>query len=317
MNLLSFDINEPNLKLMEKIDQIFPYITEKKAPLSISKISTRSYLHWKEMKLIDTDENSDEKRNWVKLNIYEFVWLEMINACRNFGLPIKDLQIMKTQLMDIPALEIAKDIEDFQNALKGHYTSGKPTYNEEEIRNQINSIMYISEIIEEIPIEDRIHLTVLGSQVNSLLLQNTYLKLRIFKEDDFLEILLLSDEQYDQYVELEPNQIIRPHITIDINDIIERFIGEPKNEKNLERWGFINKKERKVLDAIRNKDFSQIIIKRNNNSEDIQIEATLEDDILNEKAKQIRKILGLDEYSEVQIKYRNEKHLFIKSTKKI
>lgn len=317
MNLLSFNIHEPNLQLMEKVDQIFPYITEKKAPLSISKISTRSYLHWKEMKLIDSEENSADKRNWVKLNIYEFVWLEIINACRNFGLPIKDLQLMKAQLMDIPAIEIVKNIDDFQNALKGHITSGKPTYSEEEIRNQINSIKYISEIIGEIPLEDRIHLTVLGSQVNSLLLLNTNLKLRIFKEDDILEILLLTDKQYDEYLEQEPDQITKPHLTIDLNNIIERFIGEPKNEKNLERWGFINKKESKVLDAIRNKDFSQIIVKRINNSEDIQIEATLEDNVLHEKAKQIRKILGLDEYSEVQIKYRNDKHLFIKSTKKI
>lgn len=317
MNLLNFNINEPNLRLMEKVDQIFPYITEKKAPLSISKISTRSYLHWKEMKLIDSEENSADKRNWVKLNIYEFVWLEMINTCRNFGLPIKDLQIMKAQLMDIPAIEMVKDIDDFQNALKGHITLGKPTYSEEEILNQINSIKYISEIIGEIPLEDRIHLTLLGSQVNRLLLLNTNLKLRIFKEDEFIEIILLTDEQYDQLLELEPYQIIRPHLTIDINNIIERFIGEPKNEKNLERWGFINKKERKVLDAIRNKDFSHIIIKRNNNSEDIQIEATLEDNVLQDKAMQIRKILGLDEYSEVQIKYRNDKHLFIKRTKKL
>ena len=52
-------------------------------------------------------------------------------------------------------------------------------------------------------------------------------------------------------------------------------------------------------------------------AEDYIIEATFEEDVMNEKAKEIRRILGMNEYSEVNIKLRNDKHLFVKNKRKI
>jgi hypothetical protein len=58
-------------------------------------------------------------------------------------------------------------------------------------------------------------------------------------------------------------------------------------------------------------------LKRKNKQEDFIIEATIEEDVMNEKAKEIRRILGMNEYSEVNIKFRNDKHLYIKNKMKI
>jgi hypothetical protein len=88
------------------------------------------------------------------------------------------------------------------------------------------------------------------------------------------------------------------------------------NLPNLIHWGFINPKETKVLEAIRSKDFQSILIKINAD-ETMVIEGTIETDLKDDKAKQVRRILGLKEYEEITIKYRNEKHLYLKNTQRL
>jgi hypothetical protein len=38
---------------------------------------------------------------------------------------------------------------------------------------------------------------------------------------------------------------------------------------------------------------------------------------MDEKAKEVRRILGLKEYEEIVIKYRNDKHVYVKNTRRI
>ena len=73
----------------------------------------------------------------------------------------------------------------------------------------------------------------------------------------------------------------------------------------------------KVIDAIRNKDFKEIIIKQDGNKDSIVIEIEKDGNILDQKAKEIKRILGLNEYSEVTIKYRNDKNLYFKNKTRI
>jgi hypothetical protein len=47
------------------------------------------------------------------------------------------------------------------------------------------------------------------------------------------------------------------------------------------------------------------------------IEGTIETDLKDDKAKQVRRILGLKEYEEITIKYRNDKHVYLKNTRRL
>jgi len=47
------------------------------------------------------------------------------------------------------------------------------------------------------------------------------------------------------------------------------------------------------------------------------IESVQDGDIMEQKAKEIRRILGLDAYSEITLKYRNDKHIYFKNKKRI
>jgi hypothetical protein len=73
----------------------------------------------------------------------------------------------------------------------------------------------------------------------------------------------------------------------------------------------------KVIEAIRKKDFKEITIKLESNKETIVIEIEKDGNILDQKAKEVKRILGLNEYSEVTIKYRNDKNLYFKNKTRI
>jgi hypothetical protein len=69
----------------------------------------------------------------------------------------------------------------------------------------------------------------------------------------------------------------------------------------------------KVIEAIRKRDFKEIIIKLDGNKKTIVIEIEKDGNILDQKAKEVKRILGLNEYSEVTIKFRNDKNLYFKN----
>jgi hypothetical protein len=317
LNMIDQSIFSIDPKKIKLIEEIFPHITERKAPLSISNISTRSYYHWKTMSLVENRRIVDEKRNWIKINIYEYVWLEIINSCRNFGIPISDLLKVRSELVTIPALEFVDDIEGFRSLCYEMNDKGIQKFSSKEIDEKVESILLTQQVFSEIKEEDLIHLTILGSYINNSLLNQNKLWFCLFKDQTTSQAIIVTEEEFRVLDKIAPEWTNMPFLSINLTNLIENFIGEPRNEKNLSRWGFIDEDEKKVLQAIRNKKFSQIVIKRLNNSEELKIEATMDDSILHEKAKQIRKILGLDEYSEVHVKFRNDKHLFVKRTKKL
>jgi len=310
----NFDTDDEKLR---QVETIFPYICERKAPLSISNINTRSYYHWKTMSLVDQVRLNEDKRNWIKVNIYDYIWLEIIQAARTFGVSISDLLKVKSELLNIPALQATEDLMLFKDNFLEFEIGGEPVLTSDQIQEKIDVSLHVRNTYSEIKEIDRIHLTVLGGYINHSLMTNEKIVFCMFKDENSFEASILTDNEFRCLEEISPDLAQMPCLMINLSHLIERFIGEPRNEKNLSRWGFINEDEKKVLKAIRNKKFSQIIIKRLNNSEEIKIEATMDDSILHEKAKQIRKILGLDEYSEVHVKFRNDKHLFVKRTKKL
>ncbi|MEN9303978.1 MAG: hypothetical protein RL264_2407 [Bacteroidota bacterium] len=298
----------------ELIDRYFSKITERKSNLSISGISTRNYFHWKSQGLITESEENVEKRSWVKLNVLDFVWLRIIQNAREFGIGLSVLQNLKGFLEINPILEILKNQEEYlevktkilledegivQNELKFF----------EEIYNELH--------LESIEKEDKFLFSQLGLIVITIIHKNIDIHLRIVKMKDDFVFDLYESKSFNSFQDDRIDKLNFPFISIPLRPLVYDFLEEPLNEKHLEDWGFIRKEERKILEAIRNKDFKEITIKRKENKDELHIEATIENDIMNDKAKEIRRILGMKDYSEVTLKLRNEKHLFVRNKMKL
>ena len=115
---------------------------------------------------------------------------------------------------------------------------------------------------------------------------------------------------------METNPYNHDHIQILLNPIIDELLEKDQLEKYSFSLGLLNSDEQKIIKAIRERNFTEIIIRKKGKN-DLVFDVTKELNINGDKAIQIKKILGLNEYDEAIIKYRNEKEIFIKNKKRL
>lgn len=299
---------ESLIKKYDAIEALYPNIYERKANMSIAGVNARTYNHWRNEGLVGEIPIKGEQRLWVKMNIYDFVWLKIVKTLREFGIPIETIKELKMD-MDSNILEkISGELESYFEFL-----SNETKMSPQEIKQHKEEIELGIKYKDEISAEEK-HLTsMLGGLIHSILLMKDDVSVVVFKNGETFEFGSFSFQTIEAFSKQISNWISIPHINIPLKSFVQEFVEEPKNDSHLEFWGFINKNERKVLDALRNKDFKEIVIKKQNNSDGLIIEASMDGTILNQKAKEIRRILGLNEYSEITIKYRNDKNLYFKN----
>ena len=303
-----------NPELINKIQNEFSRIFERKASLKLSGVKKRNFYHWKEAGIIDwKTESEDEKRTWVRLNIYDFIWVKIVQTARDFGVPLDAIRELKNELFQDYITEIKKDPEDFYR-----FHQEKLGATNEEIEQIRQFLDYVEEHRDDLIEQGEFHLiSFFGALIHETLICGLHFFITFKKvEDDYLFDFILQSERYDQLKVLNEDLLKQPMVIIPIDALIREFMEENDNLPNLVHWGFINPKEKKVLDALRDKELQSIHVKRGENDTFI-IEGDYQKDLMDEKAKELRRILGLKEYEVVTIKYRNDKHVYVKNTRRL
>ena len=298
--------------LMEQVEKIYPKITECYMPLSITGVSARTYLHWKSKGLISESKTNDEQREWVRLNLIDYVWVKIIQIMRDFGVPIETIRQTKDLLFSNFLTVLVPDKEDYLNFLRT-----ESDVDPEKIQSISELIDLASEAMENNPEEFDVHVTILGSMIIDLLIKDDRGSIIIAKNGKEFDISFFSYKTLDDFKSAIMPLLESPHIQIPIRKLMVDFFDDPKSDKYVDSFELLNFKEKKVIDAIRKKDFKQIIIKQDPAEESIIIELERDGDILDQKAKDVKRLLGLNEYSEVTIKYRNDKHIYFKNTTRL
>jgi DNA-binding transcriptional MerR regulator len=293
--------------------RLYPRIKERRAPLSTLGISPRTFIHWKEQGLVWHVETDEEKRTWVRLNVYEYVWLRCVIAMREFGVPLENISAFKAEVEKSMARIAKDDWPALIDRLKK-----ETTCNQEQIENFERSIDRALEQEENFSLEDKQAVSCFGTMINLILLIHDRINMIIVKNDGGFTISFNNklNPPKDNNDGFSP-WTSSPHLTIPLYPFVVEMINEPKNDTHIQEWGLINANERKVLDAMRRKDFREIVVKPLHDAEDFIIELTTDENVMGEKAKRLKTILGLDEYSAVTIKYRNDKNLFFRNTRKL
>jgi DNA-binding transcriptional MerR regulator len=309
-----FQIPSLNPELISKIQNEYSRIFERKASLKLSGVKKRNFYHWKEEGIIDwKSESDDEKRSWVRLNIYDFIWVKIVQAARDFGVPIEAIRKLKNELFTDFITDIKKDPDHFYQYHRDYLESTK-----EEIQKVKKLLAFVEAHMVDIIEDGELHLiSLFGSIIHETLFSGLHMVI-VFKKvgDDYTYDLTGYSEKHRQVPNLTENLLKQPSLIIPIDALVAEFMEGKDNLPNLVYWGFINPKETKVLDAIRSKEFKYIQIKINPD-DTLIIEGTIESDMMDEKAKEVRRILGLKEYEEIMIKYRNDKHVYVKNTRRI
>jgi DNA-binding transcriptional MerR regulator len=303
---------EEYIAATETIEVIFPKITERRANLSMVGVNARTYNHWRLIGLVGEMAIDGEPKQWVKLNIYDFVWLKIIQALREFGIPLDTIKSLREELDVNFIAEVINELDDYAQFLRE-----QSKVSEERIKQEINNIKILANTIQDLEPEDKHLVSVLGSLIHKILLTGSDAYIVIYKSQEGFGFGTYTFSNINDFSKFYSEWFKVPHLTIPLANIIDHFMQEPKNEVNLEVWGFINKNEKKVLDAIRNNEYKEITITKVNGEESPIIEVLSIGNITEEKAKDIRRLLGLNQYEEITLKYRNDKNLYFKNKKRI
>jgi hypothetical protein len=162
----------------------------------------------------------------------------------------------------------------------------------------------------------------IGSLLFDVLARDISLSLLVAKENDFVTTRFLK---IDPNSKLNSSQAIdtlvsdyvteQTFLSIPISNLVWKIFENPSFEKYNLKYQFFSENERVVLDALNNDACKEIKVFKHE-SGDVTLNLVFEDALRQEQAREVRKILGLNQYEKMELTYRNDKHIVIKNTKK-
>ena len=296
---------------LQAIEKIYPKLYEPIMNLSMTGVPARVYFYWKKSGLIESFGVDESKKGWIKINLIEYLWIKIIVILRDYGVPFEKIKETKEKLFSNYIDILITEKDDYIEFLR------ESKFSEEKISKIIRVIDLVKEEVNSSPEEFEIYQTLIGNLVMGLLLKNDKGYITLSKGEDEYEVGYFSIKTMTEFETLVSPYFDEPCLFIPIRSIIAEFLDDFKTEKTAVSINLLDLKEMKVIEAIRKRDFKEITIKLESNKETIIIEIEKDGNILDEKAKEIKRILGLNEYSEVLIKFRNNKNLYFKNKTRI
>lgn len=299
----------------------FPRIFESVIPLSETGLSARNFIHWKEMKLLPplNAKVKGEKRKWVKLNMLEFLWIKFLQSLRDFGIGMEEIKRIKEMLLSDPIKLTSPEAVD-------KFAASDIIYKDSKLM-----LSKISDFYNLIPPTHRIAVTPFGSCISAIQFLQKSTSIIIFSvpsEEESSNTEEKTRKQHKSESELyaipegiNDTEFIRtrlailrslPHIIIPLRPFMERFFESEENIKHAVDFSIINQDEMNLLESVRKNDYKQIVIKRDKN-QNLVIDIIKEQNLREEKLKELRKILGLKDYQKITITYRNDKEAYVEN----
>jgi hypothetical protein len=303
-------LNEHGITV-QAIEKLYPKLYESMMNLNVTRVPARLYFYWKKSGLIDSTAKNDNEKGWVKINLIEYLWIKVISIMRDFGVPFEKIKETKELMFSNIIDDLAKEKDEYITFLRSNNV-----VSEKDIKAIEKALTLAKKEINNSPEEFKLYHTIIGSMVLELLLKNDKGYITLVKSETSYEVGYFSIKSMATFEKFVQPLFEAPCLFIPIRNLIEEFLDDFKTEKAAETINLLNLKEMKVINAMRKKDFKEIIIKLDN-KKSLIIDVEKDGDIIDQKAKEVKRLLGLNEYSEVTIKYRNDKNLYFKNKTRI
>jgi hypothetical protein len=315
--------------------EVFPKLAEHRVPISALKIDSRVFFHWKEKGIIDYEpyieevektNNSIEKKvkKWVHLNAFDMLWLLIVKELRKFNMDLETIKELKEYLNNT-VYNIGEDsfnqisVEDIQRNIK----TLMPAALEDEVMNNILegiTAKKLDDFLELIGDVIQPFFTILGTAFLSVLLNETNPILMIKNKINsnkmefelrITEISLIDENRFITEIINDISQNVV--LNIPIRPFFEFIFTDDALFKYCKEFELFNSKEQKVLDILKSGDYKEINITKDSKGI-LTIKRTYEEEVRDDKAKELRRILGLNQYEKAEVIFRNDKHLVINNT---
>jgi len=283
--------------------------TERIFSIKDAGIDSKIFHVWKSKGLVDFIERG----KWARLTFIEYLWLRTLETMRKFGCSVK---LMQAVYYDFFTKSYEDNLAEKNMTLNyAYYTKlkkSRPLTDDES-----NILEHIKCYLEYpiLQIDARNEVSYFYEMVLDCLKYQTETGIIIFEDRSFKKFI---SHPFENKNEIEPViNITRPHIYIPISSYILEFIEDKEKDKFLVKAGLLSEDEYRVIREIRNMNVKSVTITFKDDDHKVEkVECDKKGQIKGDDAKKIMKLLGLKNYSSIELSTRNGSTLSFTHTEK-
>ena len=234
----------------ENRDGLMDILGQEHFKISDLGVTSRVFSNWKIKNIIP----KVDERQWVRLNLFEYFWIQIIKDLRALGLPLKLIARVKDQLF-------------FRLTFREAFFDDKGVFREESLRDSIGFIsdeeyeQIKSELINNSHDENvssflNASIPIFYGIVISVLLDHADIKLTIDKDG---EIDFIKE---DHKMINEVNKAIKtgPLVILSLKRYVYMLMSEPTQVSTAQQLGLLNEVESEVIKAMRENNLKELVI---------------------------------------------------------
>ena len=294
---------------VSSIDTFYPRMMEPLAKPSELELSPREFFYWCDKGIIDMPKAEKGQSPWSRLNLLDVFWIRIVKELRKFNLSFSAIVEIKKDLfhsqfdrvlgmdstMTANILALSKN-DDATNMIQG--LSNLPTQELAKIKKKYDHLCF--------PIT---------ALLSDILLFNSYIHIHICKPNDKYVIVFQGHSAEN----ITPENMVlvnkQSHLSICLTELIAEFLLDKACEKMNIEFGLISAEEITILSAIRNKEITEIHIKKDQ-SEQMTMTTIKQGEMTDEEVTALKRLLRMNEYNEVRVVLRNNKHIYLENKTK-
>ena len=294
----------------EAINSQFANLIKREISPSDIGVTPRVFNCCKKVGIIDYSFDLPEgRRTRVKLNFFEAFWMLIVQELRGFGMSDKSI----IELKEIVHQDLNKVATDMKVNMEERIEKGKEMidigpFDKNEIKPE-----EVQQFFDSIPDEERIYLSILGVYLGNVILFNSNPLIKIYSnrnpDGDYGTIGVELDNglplQENLPEGIEPSDAF---ITIPLRPLYERLFNMEVSDKVFHHYRLLTDREEQIIRLLRSGEYKECVIKNVDDEPILKIKNNGE--ILGEKVKEIRRLLGLKDYKNITLKFRNDKHIY-------
>lgn len=255
--------------------------------------------------------NFVEKGKWARFSFSGLIWLQMLETLRKFGCSVKVMKSLYQAYFQKSLDEnlAKKNLEIQKKELSDLQKIRTLTIEESETLQQLKQILsdprLLSVLQNEISAFSELLMICLTERVETGII--------LFEDGSFYDYVLNDEAENNQGNNVYPE---KPHIKIQLTSYLLNFLSDESRSEFIVGSKLLSDNEYKVIKEMRNRNLKSLTVYFNNNKDVTRIDSDYEGLVKDDEAKKIMKLLGLHNYSSIELKTRDSKTLSFTRTEK-
>jgi len=239
-NLLSSLLQKP--EMAERTINLSKHLNERNLKLKDLGITARTLNHWRAKQLLLENDNTH------KYSLTEFVWIQIIDECRNFGLALDFIGQIKNRVHASAQLDVNLENLNMSQTISFIRNLGVAA-SDDEIKKMIEDIKVKNELSAFTILETLIIISVVHGNRTG--------------------IVISSERQiwgWIDLVKIEDDERIGSFLFLSVSKILEKYITLPKNALLIQDTPLLTVEEQEIFRLLNSTDVIEFNVKRKDNS---------------------------------------------------